>query len=406
MKSLYKSYSLLIFCLLALLIGCSKDDLGFKDFLKDGEKVYPGRVSAIVPKPGNLRVGLWFSPNPDPSVTKYVIYWNNKVDSMVVNAVSNRPQDTVRVIIPGLNEYAYSFVVYSLDAAGHRSIPIELPNVRIYGPLYQSGLLNRPYNASNPSALNDDGSLTLNFNTPDTINVNTVIKYTNTANAVVEKVLLPKDTAVTLPGYKTGSEVLYKSAYIPGRGAIDTFYVSAFSTFPAYVYRDVQCDKSLMKAVSLPHDVYADFDTSFDKLWDGSVGPQGYPNIFHSNGSTLPHHFTFDLGKTYRNLVIIEETGRNQSHNPIEFEVWGINDLTGAATTLASNDPGWKAESLAKGWVLLKDAVRTDDGQAALKFDLISNPPPVRYIRIRVKKVASGDSSYSNISELTFWNRQ
>jgi hypothetical protein len=61
---------------------------------------------------------------------------------------------------------------------------------------------------------------------------------------------------------------------------------------------------------------------------------------------------------------------------------------------------------LANGWTLLQSVNRADDGKAPLKSTLISNPPPVRYIRILIKKVASGDSKYSNITQVTFWNRE
>jgi len=405
MKNIYNICYLLMLSL-AFSAGCTKDDTEFKDFLKDGENIYPGKVSVIVPQPGNLRVGLVWPVSPDPSITKYVIYWNNKKDSMTVDGVGHAAGDSVRVVIPGLEEYTYSFVVQSMDAQGHKSVPFEINNVRVYGALYQSGLLNRPYNAANPSALSDEGDLTLNFNTPDTININTIVRYTNNAGVLTEKILLPKDSTITLPDYKAGTAVTYRSSYIPGKGALDVFQVTDFSTFPDYVYKDVACDKSLFRQVQLPNDVYADFGTSMAKLWDGSVGPQEYPDVFHSNGVTMPHHFTFDLGRSYRKLSFIEETGRQQAHNPVEFEVWGINDITNAATTLASNDAGWAAESVAKGWTLLANVARTDDGRNLQRFKLMDNPPSVRYIRIRVKRVASGDSSYSNISEITLFNNQ
>ena len=156
----------------------------------------------------------------------------------------------------------------------------------------------------------------------------------------------------------------------------------------------------------LPNDVNTyESGTSISKLWDGSVGPQGYPNIFHSDGAYIAHVLTFDMGKSYDNLAQIEETGRDCCNNPDRFEVWGRNDLNGATTNLRADDSGWKAEAIAKGWVLLKDVTRGDDGKNAQKFDLIANPPPVRYIRIRVLHTVTG-SGYSNMSELTFWNKQ
>ncbi len=402
-KTFYIAQIILIFTI--VIISCSKDDEAFREYLKDGETVYPGKVANIIPKAGNLRTGLWFNPSPDPSVTKYVIKWNNNADSLTVAATSHNPLDTVRVIVPNLKEYTYTFTINSYDAQGHKSVPILAPNIRVYGSLYQGTLLNRPYDAITPYVLNPNGSLQLNFTTPDTINVGTAIRYTNTTNVVTEKTLLAKDNSILINDYKAGTDVLYKSSYIPSKGSLDIFAVSAYSTFPK-IFSFVQCDKSLFREVRLPNDVNTyEPGTSISKLWDGSVGPQGYPNIFHSDGDHIAHVLTFDMGKTYTNLAQIEEVGRDCCNNPDRFEVWGINDLTNATTTLRADNSGWKAEAIAKGWTLLKDVTRSDDGKNALKLDLIANPPPVRYIRIRILHTVTG-SGYSNMSELTFWNKQ
>lgn len=394
-------YTLFGCMLLIIMYGCNKTQTDFKNLLGDHEVVYTGAVNAVVTQPGNLRIGLKWKSSSDPSIVKYVVYWNNKADSQIVK-ISTKA-DSVRTTITGLKEFVYTFTIYSFDAKGNKSIPFEVNNIKVYGPVYAGTLLNRAYNGTRPYKNNADGSIKLMFNTPDTININTVIRYTNASGATALMNLSPDSNSITLPHYKQGTKIQYQSSYIPERTAIDTFVVDRFDDFPDIVPQYVQCDKSLFKSMSLPNDVHADFGTSFEKLWDGSVGPQSYPNIFHSNESPLPHHFTFDLGKVYDYLGRIEETGRNQSHNPLDFEVWGIADVTNAATTLPGTDPGWTAEMKAKGWTLLKECVRTDDGQQAMKFDFISNPPPVRYIRIRVKTNASGEN-YSNISELTFWN--
>ena len=395
------------FSLVCCVLACESLDTDFKSFLKEGEIIYPGIASNISSNPGNQRAALLWTPSPDPSIDHYVIYWNNKADSIVVEATSHDPSDTISAIIPDLAEYVYSFTIYSYDSKGNRSVPKDINSVKVYGPVYEGNLLNRPYNAVQPSVVNDDGSVKLNFTTPDTINIATTIKYTNGSDVVVEKELSASDVSVVLDDYKAGTAILYKSSYIPQQGAIDTFYVTHYDTFPR-VYKYVQLQKSLFAEVYLPNDAGTyESGTSISKLWDGSVGPQGYPNIFHSDGGhPLPHHITFDLGSVYDNLGRLEETGRNCCNNPDAFEIWGIDDLTGAQTTLPGNDAGWKNEAIAKGWTLLADVVRADNGVDAIKIDLISNPPPVRYIRIRVKHVTTGDGSYSNMSELTFWNKQ
>ncbi|MDN5285828.1 MAG: hypothetical protein JWR38_2102 [Mucilaginibacter sp.] len=399
-------------CILSVIwYGCQKDNhaTDFKNFLDGHEIVYTGAVGTTIIQPGNLEVALKWKASTDPTIVKYVVYYNNKADSQVVKIAGKT--DTVRTVIKGLSEYTYSFTIFSYDAKGNKSIPTEVNNVKVYGPVYTSKLLNRGYDAVNPYVLNNDGSVLLNFITPDTINIKTIIKYTNVAGVASTVTLLPANNSITLPSFKVGSAIQYQSSYIPEKGAIDTFTVASFSTFPK-VYSYVQCDKSLFKELHLPNDAGAyESGTSISKLWDGSVGPQDYPNIFHSDGSQkLPHCITFDMGKLYDNLGRIEETGRKEGvndkyHNPLDFQVWGTADITNAATTLLSSDPGWEAEAKAKGWVLLKECLRTDDGQAPTKFDLTSTTS-VRYIRIRVMKVYSGNDSYSNMSELTFWNKQ
>jgi hypothetical protein len=337
-----------------------------------------------------------------------VIYYNNKSDSVTVEASSHNPADQIEVVVPDLSEYVYSFTVYARDAKGNRSIPQDVNNVKVYGGFYEASLFNRPYDATLPYEIYDDGAVELNFLQPDTINLTTQILYTNTAGESEEVILLPDDAIATLPDYQVGTPVLYRSSYIPVREAIDEFWTTHYDTFPEITpYNYVLTDKSIWSEHPLAHDVGVyEQQTGIYRLWDGSNGPQGYPDIFHSNGdSPLPHHFTFDLGRSYR-LSHIEVTGRNCCHNPIDFEVWGINDLNNAATALPGNDPGWKTEALSRGWKLLKEVHRSDDGSAPYKVAFGSKPPPVKYIRIRVLSVASGDANYSNLSEITFWNRE
>jgi len=393
----YISCGLILFL---LFYGCKKNDTEFREFFDNHEVVYTGAVGDVQNGAGNLRVALKWKSSTDPSITKYVVYWNNKLDSQIVDVKGKT--DSISTVISGLQEYVYSFSIYSFDSKGNRSIPKEVNNVKVYGPVYSSTLLNRPINSEQPYLSYEPNSVILNFNAPDTINVNTVIKYTSNSGAQAEAVLLPSASSILLKDYKLGTPIEYKSSYIPAKGAIDIFTVASYSAFRG----EVPCDKSLFREVRLPGDVNTyEGATSISKLWDGSVKPQGYPNIFHSDGAYISHVLTFDMGKTYTNLTKMEETGRDCCNNPDKFEVWGINDLTGAATTLRADDAGWKAEALSKGWVLLKEATRTDNGQEAMRFDLISNPPPVRYIRVRVLHTVTG-SAYSNMSELTFWNYQ
>lgn len=391
---------------LVCLFACSQRPDEFREFLNGEEIKYPGAINKSFVRSGNGRLGIGWSPSPDPSVSHYRVYWNNNRDSVEVAATSHNPSDTIYTVINNLQEYTYSLFVFSFDSKGNKSIPTEIQNARVYGATYRNSLMNRPINLTDPyKLLNDDGtSVTLNFLAPDTTNTLTNIRYTDINGLAKEVPLAPAQNSITLNDYKYGSKVAYQSYYKPTNSALDTFSASLVDTFPNIEFGIVKCDKALFNALNLPYDVQPyEGQTSVSKLWDGSVGPQGYPNIFHSNGdSPLPHHFTFDMGKAYDSLRTVEVTGRNCCHNPVQYEIWGIEDITNAATTVPGNNPGWKDEAIAKGWILLQEVTRSDDGTGPYTINFPTNTPKIRYIRIRVKKVASNDGSYSNLSELTF----
>jgi hypothetical protein len=106
-------------------------------------------------------------------------------------------------------------------------------SVRVYGPVYLSGLFNRGYNADTPYFFNVlQGYVQLKYNAPDSINIKTIVTYTDNNGKVKNILLKPDSNMVTLPDFKVGSEVTYQSSYIPQRGAIDTFTVTSSTKFP------------------------------------------------------------------------------------------------------------------------------------------------------------------------------
>jgi hypothetical protein len=112
-----------------------------------------------------------------------------------------------------------------------------------------------------------------------------------------------------------------------------------------------------------------------------------------------------DLGLVYNHIGKVEEIGRDCCHNPAEFEIWGIADTTGAISSLLPSNGGWKADMTTKGWTLLGDINRTDDGKAPYDAFLKTNPPPVRFIIVRFV-TDTDNSGYINLSQITFWDKQ
>ncbi|HTI90832.1 MAG TPA: DUF4998 domain-containing protein [Puia sp.] len=403
MKAFYKNSWIGLACFIAV-CGCTRKANDYRSFLNGQEITYPGKIIGPNAYPGNLRLLLTWNPSPDPSVSKYVVYWNNYTDSTVVNAVSHSTTDTVKCLINNLAEYSYTFFIYSYDASGNRSILTELDNAKVVGPIYQAGLHNRPLDPAKQPGFNSDGSVNLYFQHPyDTINITTRIRYVNVSGDTLVTYLPPASDSIVLPSFKLGTNVLFQSSFIPKVGAIDTFYTLSADT--AAPRKLVMCDKSLFSGMYFANDLKPyDGNTYLARLWDGNMQPRDYPNVFHSDGSTpLPGSVTFDMGKIYDHLNKVEETGRTQAHNPDDFEIWGIADTTGAIPAYNSYDAGWKADVTSKGWTLLKEVVRADDGINPFDATLIDNPPKVRFIIIRFLHTVDG-SGYVNLSQVTFWD--
>jgi hypothetical protein len=403
--TMLKDKILLLLSCFFIFWGCSKKPTDYRSFLGNKEIIYPGRISNPTALPGDGRLMLTWTPSPDPSIAKYVVTWNGGADSLVISAISHSTTDTVKCLIDHLSEYSYTFFIYSYDAEGNRSVVTEIDNAQVYGDIYRNSLHNRLQDLSLPPLLNPDGTVIIHFLAPlDTINVTTRIKYVGTGGDTSLLYLAKEDGTVTLPSFKPGSKILYQSSFIPSTRAIDTFYTTSYDTVP-YVY--VLCDKGLFTEVHLPNDLNAyDGSTYLARIWDGNMQPRGYPEIFHSSGNPgMPGTVTFDMHKVYNNIGKLEETGRNCCHNPTDFEVWGIADTTGAITSLTPGDGGWANDMNAKGWKMLTEVKRTDDGIAPIDVIFNNDPFPVRFIIIRIKTISDNDAAV-NISQVTLWGKE
>lgn len=381
---------------MAIFVSCQKSD-DYKKYLVGGEKVYPDGATKLEVFPGNGRILLKWARGIDARIKKYKIVWNNKADSIEFDAAGFKPGDTVKHLLENMAEANYTFSIFSIDDKGNKSVPVLVPSVNVYGVKYQATLLNRTVKAAVYSE--SDKGLTLVWKKPDTVNLSTSIWYTNLIGVEKKLMLAPNVDTTKVADWKMGTKIFYRSAYKPRTLAIDSFEVLNKDSLSV---QNLPLGKALWKKVNLPNDIDGNaYGSNFASIWDGQAG--GYPNIYHTQGGSLPHHFTIDLGAKYQ-LTRFEEIGRTDCacHNPVKFEVWGIADITNAATTLPGNDSGWKAESIAKGWTLLKEVERADDGKAPFKVNLSEEIPMVRYIRIRVTKTLDNNIE-SHMSEISFW---
>jgi len=398
-------FNITFICFMSVIfVGCKKYDDDYKAFLDNKEIKYSGKIANATYNTGNLRAQLVWNPSPDPSITKYVITWNNGASKLEVPATSHSPSDLVKVIIPNLDEYVYTFSVVSYDSEGNKSIATEINNVRVYGATYISTLLNRGVNTADPYVFQADGTLKLNFNKRDTMNVATTIRYTNTAGTLEDRELLANDNTIVIPNYKAGTTIQFRSSYYPELGSIDAFNVAQFSDFPTII-KISECDKSLFKEYKLPTDISSEYGWVLPRVWDNIKGQdQG----FHTGGSGMPQWFTFDMGQQVQldNFRLWQRESALYSVGNLKvFEVWGSNnpnaDGTWASWTKLQTFTSFKPSGLPKGQNTDADKAFAQAGE---KFTFPTNIPTYRYLRFKVLETWGGEG-YMHFTEFTFYKR-
>ena len=225
-----RPYTFVLTLTLLLLVSCSKETTKYRELLNGTEVIYPGQVYNLTARPGNLRALLQWQPSPDPTITGYIIYWNNNIDSLRL-PISGNAKDTVSALVSGMKEYVQNFVLYTTDDKGNKSVGRSLSGVRVYGPLYVSSLVNRQLNAAKPPVAVSANTYVLYFSPADTsLNVNTRLTFNDIGNHFQVVNLSAKNDSVILGPIAAGAKVAIRSSFIPAVNAIDTFNVSYSDT--------------------------------------------------------------------------------------------------------------------------------------------------------------------------------
>jgi len=204
----------------ALIFSCSKMD-DYKKFTNGGEITYTGKIDSVKAWSGRNRVvmrGLFLA---DPKVSRCVIYWNNKADSIVVPVLREHIVDTLNISITNVKEGVQNFLIYTYDKDGNRSIPVYVTG-RAYGDRYQSSLANRGITIAQT---NETGQTAIIWQGMDRLTgvFATEVTYTN-INNVLKTIKVPINIDTTIiADFKPASAMKYRTLFLPDTVSIDTF---------------------------------------------------------------------------------------------------------------------------------------------------------------------------------------
>lgn len=390
----YISLALLV-CLFA---SCSKMDATYSEFLKKGETIYIGKADSVKSYAGKNRLKLSWLFIGDPKISKYKIYWNNRTDSIIQLFQRNPGVDSVNAIINSLKEGIYNFEIFSFDNLGNTSIKVEAQGI-VYGAEYQASLLNRGLKKA--SILSGTSIVNLEWLKSDITDIGVNVNYTG-IDGNQHKLFVPKDEIYSnLIDYKSGTSFNYRTLFLPEANAIDTFLTAYKVIIPVVIYPEL--DKSKFKEYPLPTDIGSAMGWILPYLWDGKV-TEG--NGYRTSESSLPLHFSFDLGVTavlHEMKIWQRQVNVYNRGNFKKFEIWGSTNpaVDGSFTgwTKLLDGESIKPSELPLGSLLQSDINYANAGEL---FKFPEGTPPVRYIRFNVLQTWSSTLN-TYIMEASFW---
>lgn len=392
--------------ILLTMIKCDDMNSIHEKYYDWGEDIYTGVVDSLKAFSGYEKIRFTWELNADPRITKTVIYWNQRADSIVVDVKrtqSGRLQ--LAYDLADIEEDSYVFEFITRDNEGHFSLPVEVP-VDVYGPLSQQTLRNRGIVSITKQT---DGSMLITWEDIAYPTIQYVTVYYEIDGDELSTQVENSESQTILNGLNTGDIIKVVTTYFP-ENALETL------DSPAREYTLPKLEREINKA-NFSMVVLAGDNTSVNnnrplsKIWDGSATN---PNILHTvenaAGFNFPHHFTFDMGvlaeisrfRIWARADVTAFTG----HSPRYFEIWGTNELqkaVGDNTYWVTDD--WKAD-----WVLMGDheIIKPTANESAVwaagwEYDVSESAGKVRYIRLVINSPNWQGSNCVNIGEITLW---
>lgn len=278
----------IVLILSGAILGCSKMNDTYKEFLEGGQTKYVGKADSVQVLPGRNRVYIRWQKSADPSVTRARIFWNNRLDSMEVPLTNFG--DIVIIPIENIPEGNYTFEIITLDNEGNRSVMVETRG-RSYGNSYERMLLNRTIVGTE---FVDANTLRVLWSpATDTTLMRSNVVYRNDLGELDTISINRLDQETILPNFSRGM-LRYRSFYMPSSLSVDTFYTRNDSLRVKGI--PMEMSRTGWTATASSEDVNGnrtasrvlDGSTAAASIWVNQLSPQTF----------YPHTLDIDLGAT------------------------------------------------------------------------------------------------------------
>lgn len=202
------------------LLSCTKWD-GFKDYIKEGEITYVGKLDSVKILSGNERVKVRALLKPDPKISVVRVFWNDMTDSLSFSLTDAQKSSRLFEELLPMPEGIVSLTFVTYDNAGNKSVAVPVVG-RSYGPRYQNGLNNRLLG----NAILNKNEATLDWLDMDlsTGPFATEVKYlAMDGTEKVRRVPISSVQTKIADVAATAKTISYRTLFLPQSSSIDTF---------------------------------------------------------------------------------------------------------------------------------------------------------------------------------------
>ena len=272
-------------------ISCSDMDSIHEEYL-NGEIIYAGKLDTLKIRPGYYRAQLEGYTQFLGTSNQIIIEFD---DEMLSFPIAENLSDIYSVIIEELDEGSYEFDVYTQDPNGNLSVS-QVVAGNVIGDEF---ILDQNPREVLDYSFEPEGNY-VNFygNAESEFVIYTLIDYENEEDEIVRDTLFFEDNRVKLINLKPLGSMQTTSVIQSGLNGIDSIALEPQEyTLPDLPYTEL--NKDFIRLVHMPSDNPGTFNGANPDqyLFDGDGSFNGVDLYsFHSGPSSMPHHFTVDLG--------------------------------------------------------------------------------------------------------------
>jgi len=382
------NYLYLVVVLFLMAVACNEEPIGQQPI----DKMPPGPVANVKVEntPGGAILTYKLPEDEDLLYVKAVYSLKSGVMSEVRSSMYT---DTLKIAGFG-DTQAREVTLYAVDRSRNESAPVKTSIAPLEPPVTTIG--------KTLNMIADFGGVHAYWDNPSRAEIAVILlKEDNNKEFVPIQTIY--STMANGDGANRGMDTIPArfGIYVQDRWE-NRSEIKYFTLKPIY---ETKFDRLKFRAVTLPNDEKDAWGWVMPRLWDGTIGDQG----FHTANGTgrWPHSFTFDLGVTGRISRILEwqrQASYYYNHgNMKDFEVWGCETLdpTGnwASWTKLMECHSIKPSGLPLGQVSAEDKAWSNAGE---EFICPPTNPKVRYLRIKCLRTWS-NGDFLHVSEIAVY---